>query len=73
MQKQIHAGESNPLGTAPLAACLLKSPLMTWNIVAGIHWEALKLWPRGARFRSSPPIAKPVITRNQATAFEPGE
>ncbi|WP_425374453.1 DUF1365 family protein [Mesorhizobium kowhaii] len=23
---------------------------MTWKIVAGIHWEALKLWLKGARF-----------------------
>ena len=54
-------------------ACLLKFPLMTWKIVAGIHWEALKLWSKGARFRSSPPVAEPVSYREQATAFEPGE
>ncbi|MCA0033659.1 MULTISPECIES: DUF1365 family protein [unclassified Mesorhizobium] len=35
-------------GTAQLAACLLKFPAMTWKIVAGIHWEALKLWSRDA-------------------------
>ncbi|WP_156398611.1 DUF1365 family protein [Mesorhizobium sp. Root102] len=72
-KRQIHAGESNSLGTAPLAACLLKSPLMTWKIVAGIHWEVLKLWSRGARFRPNPPITEPVSTRDQETAFEPGE
>ncbi|WP_346558022.1 MULTISPECIES: hypothetical protein [Mesorhizobium] len=22
----------------------MKFPRMTWKIVAGIHWEALKLW-----------------------------
>jgi len=46
---------------------------MTWEIVAGIHWEALKLWVTGARFRSDPPAAEPVSYRDQATAFEPGE
>jgi DUF1365 family protein len=66
-------GESRKLGTAQLAGCLLKFPLMTWKIVAGIHWEALKLWLKGARFRSSPPAAEPVSYRDQATAFEPGE
>ena len=64
---------AGPLGTAQLAACLLKFPLMTWKIVAGIHWEALKLWSKGVRFRSSPPVAEPVSCREQATAFEPGE
>jgi len=67
------AGESRPLGTAQLAACLLKFPFMTWKIVAGIHWEALKLWLKGARFRSSPPVAEPVSYRDQAEAVEPGE
>lgn len=38
------AGGSNLLGTAPLAACPLKFPRMTWKIVARIHREALKLW-----------------------------
>jgi DUF1365 family protein len=46
---------------------------MTWNIAARIHWEVLKLWLKGARFRSNPPITEPVSTRDQATAFEPGE
>ncbi|MBN9218622.1 MAG: DUF1365 domain-containing protein [Mesorhizobium sp.] len=67
------AGKNQPLGTARLAACLLKFPFMTWKIVAGIHWEALKLWLKGARFRSSPPAAEPVSYRDQASAFEAGE
>lgn len=67
------AGKNLPLGTAQLAACLLKFPFMTWKIVAGIHWEALKLWLKGARFRSSPPAAKPVSYRDEASAFEAGE
>lgn len=28
-----------PRGTVQLSACLLKFPLMTWKIVAGIHWK----------------------------------
>ena len=66
------AGQAQQLGTAQLAACLLKFPLMTWKIVAGIHWEALKLWLKGARFRSSPPAPEPASYRDQA-AVEPGE
>ncbi|WP_411910181.1 hypothetical protein [Mesorhizobium sp. CO1-1-4] len=45
---------------------------MPWKIVAGIHREALKPWQRGARFRSSPPVAEPASYRDQATAFESG-
>lgn len=67
------AGEARPLSTAALAACLLKFPFMTWKIVAGIHWEALKLWLKGARFRSSPPAPEPVSYRDSGAAIEPGE
>lgn len=37
-----------------LARCLLRFPFMTLKVMAGIHWEALKLWLKGARFRTSP-------------------
>jgi DUF1365 family protein len=29
-------------------------PWMTIKVVAGIHWEALKIWLRGARFHRKP-------------------
>lgn len=67
------AGKARPLGTGELAACLLKFPFMTWKIMAGIHWEALKLWLKGARFRSSPPSPGPVSYRDRGAAIEPGE
>jgi len=53
-------GEQKNLDTKTLAACLLQIPFMTWKITAGIHWEALKLWFKGARFHKSPP--PPVAT-----------
>ncbi|WP_376767673.1 DUF1365 family protein [Mesorhizobium zhangyense] len=61
------------LGTASLSLCLLKFPLMTWKIMAGIHWEALKLWLKGARFKRSPPAPETVSYRDHGGAFEPGE
>jgi DUF1365 family protein len=54
------SGEAEKLATSTLAACLLKIPFMTWKIVAGIHWEALKLWLKGARFHRSPPALAPA-------------
>lgn len=48
-------GSARPLDTPELGACLVKFPLMTLKIIAGIHWEALKLWLKGARFHPNPP------------------
>jgi DUF1365 family protein len=67
------AGEAKSLDTPRLAACLLKFPLMTWKIMAGIHWEALKLWLKGARFHKSPAAPKPVSYRDEGPVPEPGE
>lgn len=49
------AGRAQPVTTRALASCLLRFPLLTWKIIAGIHFEALKLWMKGAPFYRSPP------------------
>lgn len=66
------AGAASPLDTSTLAACLLQFPLLTWKVVAGIHWEALKLWLKGARFNSSPPAPSTASYRD-TPVIEPGE
>ena len=38
----------------PRCACSRTYPLMTAKVVGAIHWEALKLWVKGAPFRSQP-------------------
>jgi uncharacterized protein len=44
-----------------LLQALMTHPLMTLKVMAGIHWEALKLWRKGAKFHSRPaPPAKPA-------------
>ena len=48
-------GDARPLTDASLATCLMRFPFMTLKVMAGIHWEALKLWLKGARFHRSPP------------------
>jgi uncharacterized protein len=63
------AGERNDLTTRSLARILLRIPLMTWKVIAGIHYEALKLWWKGARFHKSPPPGKPVSFRDEATVL----
>ncbi len=66
------AGDHRPLDTSTLALCLARFPLMTFKIVAGIHWEALKLWLKGARFHTTPPAPSTASFRD-AASLEPGE
>lgn len=54
MAATFHA-DATALTDAMLARCLIRFPLMTMKVMAGIHWEAFKLWLKGARFRTSPP------------------
>lgn len=59
-------GARRPLSTRSIVACLLQFPLLTWKIVGGIHYEALRLWLKGMRYvpRPAPP---PVASfRDQA-------
>ncbi|MEM0899168.1 MAG: DUF1365 domain-containing protein [Pseudomonadota bacterium] len=45
-------GKSEPFTSRNLARQVGRLPFMTMKIVAGIHWEALKLWLKGAKFHS---------------------
>jgi uncharacterized protein len=49
------AGERRRLGDGEILRQVLAMPVMTIKVVAGIHWEALKIWLRGARFHRKPP------------------
>jgi DUF1365 family protein len=42
-------GRRHALTTAALLRSLFALPLVTFKIVAAIHWEALRLWLKGAR------------------------
>ncbi|AKI00461.1 hypothetical protein IMCC20628_01748 [Hoeflea sp. IMCC20628] len=54
-----YSGARKTLCTVSILACLLQIPLLTWKIVGGIHYEALKLWFKGMRLvpRPAPPPA----------------
>jgi DUF1365 family protein len=43
------SGRRRSLTTAALLRSLFSLPLVTFKIVAAIHWEALRLWLKGAR------------------------
>jgi DUF1365 family protein len=48
------AGERRALGDGAILRLAALMPLMTLKVVAGIHWEALKIWLRGGKFRRKP-------------------
>jgi uncharacterized protein len=45
-------GKRKPLTNATLLKVFFGLPLMTFKIMAGIHWEALKLWLKGLKVQS---------------------
>lgn len=55
------AGQHRPLDDAQLARAFWSHPLLTWKVIAAIHWEAIKLLFKGARYRvRGAPPADPV-------------
>jgi len=52
-------GERRSWSDAALVSLLATHPLMTLKVIAGIHWEALKLWLKGLKLvpRPAPPQA----------------
>lgn len=44
------AGERRDLTDANLFRAWLGNPLMTFKVIAGIHWEALQMWLKGVRY-----------------------
>lgn len=46
--------ERQPLDDAHLARALVRYPLVTLKVIATIHWQALRLWAKGAPFWSQP-------------------
>lgn len=54
-------GARRPLTGGSLLKVFLRFPLLTLQVLGGIHWEALKLWSKGMRPLPRPaPPAEPV-------------
>ncbi|KNG94733.1 DUF1365 domain-containing protein [Pseudaestuariivita atlantica] len=47
-------GKRRPLGTAAMLRAMLRRPLGARRVMGLIHWQALKLWWKGARYRARP-------------------
>ncbi|RED45790.1 DUF1365 domain-containing protein [Aestuariispira insulae] len=50
----VFAGTRQPLGDRHLLTALAGNPMMTVKVMAGIHWEALKMWRKGFAFHARP-------------------
>ena len=63
-------GRRHALTTAALLRSLFALPLVTFKIVAAIHWEALRLWVKGARLvpRTNTATAKAACNTGLAIA-----
>jgi DUF1365 family protein len=57
LMRASHVARRAPLTDGQILRQLIRHPLMTLKVIAGIHWEALFLWIKGARFygRPTPP------------------
>jgi len=54
-------GRRRPFSRASCLRLFFSRPLMTVKVIAGIHWEALKLWRKGLEFHDRPaPPTHPV-------------
>lgn len=54
-------GDRRPLTDANLLRAWLTHPLLTLKVIAGIHWEALRIWTKGVAYRRKPaPPARPI-------------
>lgn len=54
------SGQARPFSDAVMLRQVLAMPVQAVKVLAGIHWQALKIWLRGARFhqKPKPPLAE---------------
>ncbi|MEQ7155864.1 DUF1365 domain-containing protein [Brevundimonas aurifodinae] len=62
------AGHRRPLTDAELLRAFVTHPLLTWKVTAGIHWEALKMMLKGARYRDRPAPPEPLTVGSPHTS-----
>ena len=63
-----HTARRQALTDSSLLRNVIRHPLMTVKVIAGIHWEALFLWLKGARFHPRPEPPRHDVTFVPATA-----
>lgn len=61
-------GKARPLSDRGILATLLRHPALGLKVVGGIHWEALKLWRKGAAFHKRPAPPERLVTIHHAAS-----
>ncbi len=56
------SGAGEPLSNRALWQAFRRTPLMSFKVLFAIHWQALKIWLRGARYVPKPDSAHPKVT-----------
>ena len=56
------SGQRKALTTGAILRAVCAVPLMSLKVAAAIHWQALKLWLRGAGFRRKPDPERPNVS-----------
>lgn len=62
MLKATMAAEHRSLTSRGLLWAFVSYPLLTMKVTLGIHWQALKLWAKGAKYRSVPAPPHPPVS-----------
>lgn len=58
----VHTATRRPLTDRQLALALVRYPLLTLKVIAGIHWEAVKIWIKGIALRPRPKAPDAPVT-----------
>lgn len=68
--KASFSGRAHAVSDATFAAMVMKYPLMTFKVIVGIHWEALKLWRKGLKLFDHPAPPPSPITHVQTETMD---
>lgn len=66
------SGVQVPLKTGKILRLVARIPHLTLKIIAGIHWEALKLWIKGVRYIPRPQAPEPTSAWKDGRRTSPG-
>jgi hypothetical protein len=55
-------GRGEPLTDRALLRAFRQTPMMTLKVMSAIHWQALKIWLRGARYFPKPAPPSQEVT-----------
>jgi len=70
MLDAVYSADKQTFSDSTLLRLFATHPLLTLKVVVGIHWEALQVWLKGAKYRPCPPLNDPLtIIRRDGTLF----